>query len=793
MRYAWRTLRRAPGFTVIAVGTLALGIGATAAIFTVVRGVLLSPLPYRDADRLVAIVTRWTTGRQTPRITGGDFVDIRDGARALEAVSYYYGGEVGVQMRDHADFVSVYWTTSDLFRVFSVVPLRGRVFDDGEVDTAAVVSEDFGVRQFGSADAALAQHIRIENRSYEIVGIAPRGFHFPQRADVWVPAGATPANLNRTAFNYRVVARVKPDAPLEQAQADLTVIAARLARDEASTNAEKTFGATPLRDLMVGGVRQTLQLLFGAVLLVLLVAAANTANLLLARAVTRSREIAVRVSLGATRWMLVRQLLAEGLVLSALGGAGGVLLAILGTDALLALAPSNLPRLDAVHVDWTVLLFTALVSLATAVVFGVVPALQSAVVDPQEALKSGGRTVGGAGLHRLRSALVIAEISLAFVLAVTAGLLVRSLVALNGVDVGYRTNRMLVMYAHAPARTLDEAVATTRFFDALLAELRGLPGAAGAAAVMGLPGGEYGSNGSYAVEGKHVFGPGRKLPHADFTLASPRYFATMGVALRRGRDFDARDRYDGERVAIISEALARETFPGEDPIGRRIVCGLDEITLNPMTIVGIVGDVHQNSPADAAGPILYMPLAQHPFRANEAQVVVRSEVAAESLIEPARRVVRARNPEVALKFTTVERILNDTVATPRFRTMLFAAFGALAVLLAVAGVYGVMSYVAAQRISEFGVRIALGARPSDVMRLMLGRAARLAAAGLLIGVLAAIAATRLAESLLFGVTPLDAATFALAIAAVLLATLAGAAAPAWRASQVDAVQAIRAE
>ena len=792
MRYAWRALRRAPAFTAIAVGTLALGIGATAAIFTVIRGVLLLPLPYRDADRLVAISTRWTTGRQTPRITGGDFVDIRDGARALDAVSYYRGGEVGVQMRDHADFVPVSWTTADLFRVFSIAPVRGRVFSDGEVEAAAVVSEEFAVRQFAGVDAALAQHIRIENRSYEIVGIAPAGFHFPRRADVWLPAGATPTNLNRTSFNYYAVGRVKPDAPFEQAQAELTAIAARLAHDEAATNSEKTFVATPLRDQVVGSVRQTLQLLFGAVLLVLLVAAANTANLLLARAVTRSREIAVRVTLGATRWMLVRQLLAEGVVLSALGGAGGLLLAVLGTDLLLALAPADLPRLDAVHVDYTVVLFTAIVSLATAVVFGIVPALQS-TVDPQEALKSGGRTVGSAGLHRLRSALVVAEISLAFVLAVTAGLLVRSLVALGGVEVGYQTNGMLVMYAHAPARTLDEAVATTRLFDALLGDLRELPGASAAAAVMGLPGGQYGSNGSYAVEGKHVFAPGRKLPQADFTLSSPGYFATMGIALRQGRDFDARDRYASDGVVIISDAVAREALPGEDPIGRRIICGLDEVTARPMTIVGVVGNVRQNSPADAAGPNLYMPLAQHPFRANEVQVIVRSELAPESLVDPARRAVRARNPEVALKFTTVERMLNDSVATQRFRTALFAAFGVLAVLLAVAGVYGVMSYVAAQRISEFGVRMALGARASDVVRLMLGRAARLAGVGLLIGVLAAVAATRLAESLLFAVKPLDPATFTAAIAGVLIATLAGAAAPAWRASRIDAVQAIRSE
>ena len=791
LRYALRSVKNAPGFFGVAVATLALGIGATTALFSVVNGVLLAPLPYPRAEKIVALTTRWATGRQSIRMTGGDIVDVRKTARSLDALAYYWGGEVGVQLPGKADFAPVIWTSADLFRVFWVVPAQGRWFRDEEVGAAAVVSETFAARNFGDRATGVGQALSVENRHYTIVGIAPASFRFPKRAEIWVPAGTTPPNLNRTAFNYQAVARVRDDTSLEAAEAELATISGRLAGEYKDTNAGKSFTAPPLREQMVGATRPMLRLLFGAAVLVLLVACANTANLLLARAVSRSREIAVRLSLGATRASLVRQLLAEGLVLAVLGGSAGVALAAVATPALLRLAPADLPRAETIQVDWAVVGFAALVSLGTTLLFAIAPAAHGFAVDPQPALKQGGRSVGGSGLDRLRSAFVIGEIGLAFVLVVGASLLGRSLIALGNVALGYQPQQRLVMYAHAPAQSRDEYLAVARFFDSLLDELRRQPGVRSAAAVMGLPGGQYGSNGSYAVVGKHVFGPGQKLPEADFTLTSPGYFATLGIPLVRGRDFSAGDRFENEFVAIVSESLARESFGAEDPIGRRIQCGLD--SPQAMTIVGIVGDVRQRSPAAPPAAALYMPLGQHPSYANEVQVVVRTALRPEAMIDGARRLVRERNPEVAVKFTTVERLLSDSVAAPRFRTALLGAFGGLALVLALGGVYGVMAYVAAQRTSEFGVRIALGARRSDVARLMLARAARLGLGGLLAGFLVAVALSRLAASVLFEIRPLDPASYWGAALALLTMTLLAAAVPAWRASRVDPVIAIRSE
>jgi putative ABC transport system permease protein len=527
------------------------------------------------------------------------------------------------------------------------------------------------------------------------------------------------------------------------------------------------------------------------VLLVLLIACANAASLLLARGAGRVQEIAVRVSLGATLGRLLRQFLAESLLLALLGGAGGVALAVAATGALSWLAPQDLPRAESIQVDWTVVAFTLGVSLATSLVFGLAPALQARRVDPARALSHGTRAVGGSALHRARTLLLVGEIALAFTLAATAGLLVRSLRALDSVSLGYEAGHRLVMYAHAPARGHDEYVQVTRGFDDLLDELRRVPGVVSAAAVMGLPGGQYGSNGSYAVEGRHVFGPGRNLPEADFALASAGYFQAMSIPLVRGRDFNRQDQDDAPHVAIVSEALARESFPGEDPIGHRIVCGLDDP--KPMTVVGVVGDVRGRSPAVPPGPLLYMPLHQHPYHANEVQVVLRTALPPEALVESVRRLGQARNPEMAMRFTTLERTLGDSVATPRFRTALFLAFGALALALGVAGVYGLMSYVVTERHTELGVRMALGARPADVIGLMLGHAARVAAGGLVLGIAAAAAAARLASGFLFEVKPLDPMSFAAAALALLAMALLGAAVPAWRAGRVDPVEAIRRE
>ena len=793
--HACRALRKNPGFASVAILTLALGIGANTAIFSIINGVLLSPLPYPDPDRIVAVSTFFQqTGKTTLRLTGGDLVDIRSDGEIFDALSSYNGGEMGIQLAGRAEFVGAYFVNADFFRVFGARPAYGRLFENEDQERAAVISLPFAERNFGGGPAALGRAVRIENRSYEIVGVLPGSFQFPRMAEVWVPAPLTPANLNRTAYNYPTVARLKPAVTVETAKAHLETIAARLAAAMPDSNGSKSFVAIPLRDQLVGPVRTTLFLLTGAVALVLLIACTNVADLMLARATARSREIAVRAALGARRWHIVRPLLMESAVLAVAGGALGLLLANVGTGLLLRVSSDSvpLPRLNDVHVDRLVLIFATAISLGSSLIFGLVPAWHSTRVDLQDALKQGGaRGLLGGRSPRLRNGLVIAQIALSFVLAIGAGLLMRSFMALNNAQMGFRSDGILVMYAHAPARTLDEQLGVGRLFERLFGELSQLPGVRSVAATMGLPTGQYGSNGSYAVEGKHIFAPGQRLPHAGFELASPGYFVTLGIPLVRGREFSSRDEYNAPFVAIISEALARETFPTEDPLGKRIQCGLD--SPNWMTIVGVVGDVRQDSPASPPAPQLYMPLKQHPFHANELQVVLRTAVEPGSLAQAVRQKVRALNPEIALKFTTLEEMVAESIARPRFQMFLISAFAALALSLVMAGVYGVMSYVTTQRTSEFGLRMAMGATPGDLVALVLKGAIRLAVVGLAVGFLLSLASGSAINSLLFGLKPVDFITYLAVFGAVLPVVLLAAVVPAWRAARIDPLTALRDE
>ncbi len=600
MRPTLRSLRKNPGFTVVAILTLALGIGANTAIFSIINSVLLSPLRYPDADRIVAVSTySKQTGHQTPRLTGGDLVDIRDDGQAFEALSCYFGGEMGVQLHDRAEFTGAFFVNPDFFRIFGAQPVYGRLLDKNDLDRAALVSLPFAERNFGSGPNALSKLVSIENRSYQIAGVLPAGFRFPTQTDVWVLAPSTPENLNRTAYNYPTVAKLKPGVTLEGAKIQLETIGSRLATAFPDSNRNKSFTVTPLRDQLVGPVRTTLYFLMGAVALVLLIACTNVADLMLARATARSRELAVRAALGAGRWHIIRPLLAESAILAVAGGALGLLLATLGTDVLLRVDPDRipLPRLDEIHIDRLVFAFVTAVSVLSSMFFGLVPAFEATRVDPQQALQQGGsRGLLGGRSPRLRNMLVVAQIALSFVLAIGAGLLLRSFAALTSAQLGYRTDGILVMYAHTPARTLPEYLVVGRSFENLFAQLSGIPGVTSVAGAMGLPTGQYGSDGSYAVEGKQTFAPGQKLPHAGFRLASPGYFRTMGIPLSRGRDFSSRDLYDALPVAIVSEALARDSFSNQDPIGQRVQCGLDSVGIW-MTVVGVVGDVRQNSPA----------------------------------------------------------------------------------------------------------------------------------------------------------------------------------------------------
>jgi predicted permease len=787
LRQSFRSLSREPGFAAFAVLTLSLGIGASTAMFSVFDGVLLAPLPFADRHRVIAINTRWTdTGRQTVRVSGGDYTDIAAARDIFDAVGRYHGGEVGVQLRSRAEWADSYWVSPEFFRVFDVAPIQGRPFNASEAERSAMVSASFADRVLGGVGKAVGQVIQIDAHPYEIVGVMPEPFHFPAKSEIWVASAELPDNQNRTAFNYYAVARLKAGVTPQAATTRLEALGRQLQAAYPKDDHAKVFAAIPVRDNEVRNVRSTVVLLMAAVTVLLLISCANVAHLLLARAARRSREFAVRAALGAGTHRIVAQMLIESLALGLGGGAAGILAAYAGVRAIQWLAPENLPRIGDVRIDWTVLAFGIALAVVSSVLFGLAPSWQALRNDVQDGLRaSSSRGVVGARSAHLRNTLVACEIALSFALAVGAGLLVRSFIELNSVSLGYRTENILVTYAHSPANTMPKMLASTRFFEQALGELARLPGAKSAAAAMGLPAGRYGSNGYYAIDGVETD------RQAVFTLASAHYFETMGIPSLRGRDFSERDQYDQPFVAIVSESLAKKSFPNQDPIGHQIQCGLDSDKW--MTIVGVVGDIRSDGPGDAPGPELYMPFQQHPFMANELEVVVRTSSSAEAMTNLVEQKIRSLNPEIALKTTTMHAIISDSIATPRFRTFLVATFAAVALLLAMAGVYGVMSYLVTQRTSELGLRMALGSSPSEVVRLVLSRAALLAALGLAGGIALAIAGSRLLASLLFGVKATDVLGYAAAAGAIAAITLAAAAIPAWRAARIDPAIALRAE
>ena len=790
LRYGLRALAKSPTFTLVAVSTIALGVGATTAIFSVVNGVLLQPLPYPGSERIVSLVTRRTdTGRVTPRLTGGDLIDIRAGATGLESDAYYWTAEIGVRGGGRAELAAVSFVTPRFFEVMGVPAMAGRTFRAEDVERAAVITPGFAADRLGGTRTALGQRLDIDGLVYEVIGVMPGDFRFPTRSAVWVAMSPHPENLTRGAYNYTTVARVRADADLEQVNVQLATIAERLRQSVSDFGETKTFEAIQLRDRLVGPVQSTVYLLAGAVALLLLIACANVANLLLARATSRWREIALRAALGASRWRIVRQLTVESLLLGVGGGVLGVILAIAGTSVLVQLAPSTLPRLSEVRVDETVLVFGLAASVFSSLVFGLAPAWQAARVDLRDRLVQGARGSTGAPT-RLRSTIAVAEVALAVLLATGAGLLFRSFMTLTSVDMGFRTRGLLVMHAHVPTTGIEALRGAVRRLDRVFAEVASVPGVASVAGTYGLPMNEVGSNGMYAVEGKHIFAPGQNLPQANFRLTTPGYFETMGIQVLRGRDFTPLDLENAPFVAIISETIAREVFSGEDPIGRRVQCGLD--SLEPMTIVGIVGDI-RDSPGQLPGGELFMPLAQHPSRAGLVHTVIRTHVEPGALVTAIAARVRDADAEISTKFETMEAVAAGALATPRFRTWLVTTFAALALALAVAGIYGLMAYLTAQRAPELGIRLALGAGRASVLGLVVGTASRLSGLGIAAGLGASLASRRLLDSVVTGLEGVDWLTYAGVAALVMTVTAGAALVPAVRASRIDPLSVIRSD
>lgn len=791
-RFAVRQLVRHSVFTWTAVLTLSLGIGGNTAIFTVIQSVLLAPLPYANSDRLAVLDTHWTdSGHTAPRVTGADAVDVRNNAKSLEALSLMAGGNEGVQLHDHATYTIVTWVDENFARVFDLHPIAGRLFRDAESHRAVLVNEEFARDNFGSGQSALGQVLHIESEPVEIVGVLPGGFHYPDKTEVWEAFPLRPDSMSRTAFNYRAVALLRQGVSFQSAQAELDGLSRRLQATYTAENRAKVLRAVQLAEALTGNARPTLLLLWGTVSMILLIACVNVTHLELVRSMERQREIAIRKALGSNPWQVMRPVVLEGLFVALLGGAAGVLLAFPTVRILVAMAPKDLPRASEIHLNGWVLAFALAASIATALVSSLLPAIQAAKANAAEAMKQdSARGMQHRGARRLRDGLVIAEVAATFVLTVGAGMLLRTMTKLMKQDMGYRTQQLLVVDTDAPAHADEDYRRVLAQYGNLFGELGRLPGVVRAAGVMGLPTGPYGSNGYYSARGGVPADPQHK-PYANFTVASPGYFETMEIPMLRGRDFSTQDTHESPFVAIISESLARLSFGDSDPIGKQIQCGLDSDQW--MTVVGVVGDVRQDSPSDKPGPTLYMPMAQHPYYANQIHVVLRTQVKPLALASAVREKLLAANPMIAMKFTTMDAMVNDSITVERFRAALLSTFAGIGILLAMLGVYGTIEYSIAQRKFEIGIRMAFGADKAVILRSILGHAAKLACCGIAVGFGLSLLLTGLMRTMLVGVRPID--PVSLGCAALLLAATAitAATAPGLKAAHVDPMTALRAE
>ncbi len=794
LRYAARQLWKYPVFALTAILTLALGIGANTAIFTVVQSVLLAPLPYADANRIVGLDTYFTNkSRVHTRVTGPDAVDVRTQAHSLEAVSLYNEGLQGVQLRDHAVFTPVAIIDSGFARVFGLKPIAGRTFTEQEIGRAALVSEQFAREQFGSAQAALGQTVGFQNQPLQITGVLPASFDFPGKTQVWATYPSHPAAEDRTAYNYKAVARLRTGVSVQAARAELKTLSQHLAVAYPDSNKNKQMIVVPLREELTGKVRPMLMLLLAAVGMILLIACVNVTHLMLARSIDRQRELAVRTALGSSRWKLARIVLSESFLISFSGAVLGIVLAVPALHLLLTMAPAYLPRAGEIHLNGWVLAFTMLLSLLATVVASLVPARKATKIDPAEALKAdSSRGISAKSASALRNGLVIAEVAATFLLAIGATLLLRTMMTLMDRDLGYQPGNLLVVNAEAPGDDIKSGQEVARKYDDILVQLKALPGVENVAGIYGLPTASSGSNGGYSIRG--VPTDNYHMPWAYFNVVTPEYFSTMKVRLLQGRDFGPQDSFHGQMVAIISEAVAKQSFGNADPIGKQIQLGLDLESLNKwITIVGVVADVRQDSPAQQPGPAIYMPMAQHPSRAPEISIVLRTRVPPLSLMNTVQSKIQRVNPQIAMRFTTMDEMVGESIAAERFRSALFAAFAGIGLLLAMLGIYGTMAYSVAQRRFEIGVRMAFGAEPQAVLRMVLWNAARLACWGIVVGLGLSFALTRLMSGMLVGVHPVDPLSLAVATVLLLATALMAAFTPARRAAQVDPMVALRIE
>ena len=815
IRYGLRQLFKHPGFTIIAIVTLALGIGANTAIFSVVNAVLLKPLPFPEPDQLIAVGmtdTRQKGETNLNSLSYPDFFDFRDQNRTLASSAVYRDGTYALTSDEGATSVHGVKASAEFFDVLGIKPKMGRAFvrDDeegggGQGGFKVIISDDFWKKHFGGDPNVIGRTVTLDRRPHTVIGIMPAGFQFPiqnDATDFYVsiaedaanPDGSQPQTKQRGSHSLQAVARLKPGVTVAQAQSDLSTIAEALAKQYPDSNTHFGVLTKPLREDMIGEVRTALYILFGAVVCVLLIANANVANLLLARASARGKEIALRAAMGASRARIIRQLLTESVLLAGLGGLFGLLLAQFGTEALIETIPKNIPRISNIELDAPVLIFTLLVSLVTGVVFGLVPAWQASHVDLNSSLKSGSRTgSAGEGKGRVRNALIMAEVALALVLLISAGLLIQSLARLGRVPSGIRTERLLTARVSLPDVAYPKNENVIQFYDQFLTRVRAIPGVESASTIVPLP--LSGSNmvTSFDIQERPL--PEGQRPGAPVRIIATDYFKTMGIPVRQGRIFDERDQLNSTPVVIVNERFAQKYFPGENVLGKRIQPGFaaDDSGEKIREIVGVVGNVKHLSLKNEDSPEMYLPRTQMPF--GIMSIVIRTSVSDPNAITNSlRKELAAMDATIPLTSVRVfEEYISRSLARPRFNTLLLSIFAGTALVLTAIGIYGVLAYSVAQRTSEIGIRIALGAGKSSIFRLIVGQAMTLVGISLVLGLAGAFAATRLLNSLLFGVGASDPGTFAGIVLLVSAVAFVAAWLPARRATRVDPIIALRTE
>ncbi len=796
LRYGIRMLLRNPGFTIVAVLALTLGIGADSAIFSVVNAVLLRPLPYHESERLVILRER------SPQLEGmsvayPNFIDWREQNSAFENIGVFRRQSFNLTGNGEPERLVGSEVSADVFAALKVNAARGRVFtnDEDKPGATPVVALSHGLwqRRFGGDLNILGQTLTLDGRSFTVIGIMPSGFQFPRAGtELWTPVGQAskdPGWENRGNHpGLAGIARLKHGLTVQQAREDMEIVAASLEKQYPDSNTGSRVTITPALETAIRGIRTALLVLLGAVAFVLLIACANVANLLLARATTRQKEIAIRTALGASRGRIIRQLLTESILLSAAGGALGLLLARWGVKLIVAISPNSIPRATEIDLDGRVVAFTVGVSLFTGIIFGLVPALQSSKPDLNETLKDAGRGSTGSR-HLFRSGLVVSEVALTLVLLIGAGLMIRSFYRLQQVDPGFNYDRLLTFNISLPPKKYPEDQQKINFYEQLAEKLTALPGVQTVGVSSGLPLGNNGWQTSFRVEGQPEPEPGH-TPLTEACIATPDYFQAMGITLLKGRNFSEQDVKDGPHVTLIDEEFARRYWPGEEAVGKNIKTGRND---PPITVIGIVRRVKMDGLNEDSNRVQsYFPFRQLPN--GGMTVVIKTANDPMGIVSAARQQVLEIDPDQPVYgVNTMEQLRADSIAPDRLTLMLLASFAAVALILAGVGIYGVMAYSVTQRTHEIGIRMALGARQSDVLGMVIRQGMKLAVVGLAIGLGGAWLATRAMASLLFGVSATDPMTFAV-ISLVLAGVALGACfVPARRATKVDPMIALRYE